>query len=1367
MVADPMVRLFYCYAREDQAQRDKLDDHLKSLKLRELITTWHDRQIVPGKDWKKEIDAHLQTSHLILLLVSVDFIRSDYCRGIEMQQALELHNAGKARVIPVILRHVNWKGMPFDNLQVLPKGATPVKSWEDQDEAFFNIAKGIESILKEMQIRLNTKEYRLEEGNDYVDKGRYEEALECFNAAISLDENYSEAIAHRGWNHHKLGRDEEALKDINRAIALDNKNVQALAWRGAIYYQMGRYQEALADLKEDFPVEQMYYIWSDVGLRNRHTSFRACTTSPNLTEIYGEPPKDVDRYMRYILPPGADRFAITPEMAPVCLAFMCTAWNEYILIHYNREDGVNRSGNLFVHAIVLGEYSPYFSVKDAIRLWDADIWRSNDQGLDQGSNSLKPIPVKILKDNPHFRPQFVQVSNALPFLIEAYLTRRERSPLYLAAPADQTALIASLIAGLVNCLPRQLLKGLTFSTYEPDVTKATAEIVGTCWIATTPGQETGSAPVFSPQFYGEKLAINCFTEECSPLRDHPQATYNPVAADFAEYVTECLVTGNNRGQLDDLCALAEENQALNIPLFLQLYNDKVVNAGSVDMAEIERSLKEIARCRDLLSSRTSRKQIINCAIANPQWSKGCLQPILRSLKDQAVREEYTAPFPGYASGYSALSAKQEQMISAAQGMHKSSQIALTEALSQLAQSTLLEVVKVIQAPVTSVGLPRRGDEGQNKVQVVISLLDLLHSCLLPQAAPAVWKKLLDRIQQDQNAIDFLVAHWDIHVWLLGIWSKTFPVTAEYDSAVYPLVIVPWEHIGEFLQVSLNTRHRQWNIFAAEKLATDSSLTPPIAQQLGQNYASEITGLLTLLLQEKDSTLAANFLIRLVEKGYQVKLLRDTHIEALLLRTDSTTGYALLDLLGQYGYPQKKKLVKLLLRCKGREANLKQIVMRVYPTAEEQHEFFLHDGPGYLRRREYTQALITLYRNLLPSYARGKMERLFVLLDTSLPEKTILDLLRKTQIKEDEYARILEPYGKFYLENYVQCPKLAERIVEMFASLVHAEYSHARRLFFTIVTSQTGYQYIEGLLQAAALQPADQRRFLENYGASYFPYCSQMPTFKQYIVTYIENFEINYLAQLVARAEARNFFTALTQYYQQLSLDEHTRQDIQSWQIIDGYRSTPTTQLDGLYQLVGALYWLGLPNNAQFRAQIAEQFVSCIQTSNDLNRVMNYMHQLPQIRDSIWQFLYLMAGQAAARSRQLGNRADVLLPYLVCALTVEEQIGHEKVASVYTEHFRQEFLDTLLVHVDVGNLKAIDDLLRQQESSLPPSVWEHWNKYLERLELSERIGGNTADAVKTFSPSWLVYIRDWLGKIKQQRRGDAPSSPIRFDIVEDS
>ena len=155
MSAKESVTVFYSYAHEDEKLRDELAKHLSLLKREGIIKEWHDRCIMPGDEWKHQIDHYLETVELILLLISPDFINSDYCYDIEMQRAMERHKEGTARVIPIILRPVDWTGAPFASLQALPTGGKPVTEWTSQDRAFLDVAQGIRRAVEVLHSGLN------------------------------------------------------------------------------------------------------------------------------------------------------------------------------------------------------------------------------------------------------------------------------------------------------------------------------------------------------------------------------------------------------------------------------------------------------------------------------------------------------------------------------------------------------------------------------------------------------------------------------------------------------------------------------------------------------------------------------------------------------------------------------------------------------------------------------------------------------------------------------------------------------------------------------------------------------------------------------------------------------------------------------------------------------------------------------------------------------------------------------------------------------------------------------------------------------------------------------------------------------------
>lgn len=145
--------VFLSYAPEDEPLCLELEKHLSLLRREGLITTWHKGQIGVGKDRDKEPGEHLSTASIIVLLLSANFVASDYCYGIEMRRAVERHEAMETFVIPVVLRPMDdWSNMPFGGFQVLPSNSIPVTSWLDTHAAFADVVQGIRSVVEKRKL---------------------------------------------------------------------------------------------------------------------------------------------------------------------------------------------------------------------------------------------------------------------------------------------------------------------------------------------------------------------------------------------------------------------------------------------------------------------------------------------------------------------------------------------------------------------------------------------------------------------------------------------------------------------------------------------------------------------------------------------------------------------------------------------------------------------------------------------------------------------------------------------------------------------------------------------------------------------------------------------------------------------------------------------------------------------------------------------------------------------------------------------------------------------------------------------------------------------------------------------------------------
>ncbi|MGY3146378.1 hypothetical protein ACVWYQ_003377 [Bradyrhizobium sp. USDA 3397] len=138
-----MPSVFFSYSHSDEALRDQLEKQLALLKRQGVIEVWHDRRIGAGQEFAAAIDQHVETDDIILLLVSSDFLASDYCYEKEMLRAMERHEAGEAIVIPVILRACDWHGAPFGKLNATPRDGKPITQYADRDEAMLEVARAV------------------------------------------------------------------------------------------------------------------------------------------------------------------------------------------------------------------------------------------------------------------------------------------------------------------------------------------------------------------------------------------------------------------------------------------------------------------------------------------------------------------------------------------------------------------------------------------------------------------------------------------------------------------------------------------------------------------------------------------------------------------------------------------------------------------------------------------------------------------------------------------------------------------------------------------------------------------------------------------------------------------------------------------------------------------------------------------------------------------------------------------------------------------------------------------------------------------------------------------------------------------------
>src|SRR6266567_4701609 len=280
-----VTEIFYSYDDEDQNLQERLVKHLSILEKKKVITSWNKRNIGAGKDWEQETKTHLDTAHIILLLISSSFISSENCYDIEMKRAMQRHERKEARVIPIILRPTDWQQSPFGSLTPLPKDGKPVTNWENIDDAFVEIAIEIGNTVRELRSDRSTEFTKSEDFATYK-KVYYEEALAtleqdenldalkyyekgnilrdlmCYEEVIRLDPTFADAYRGIGNVHYILKQYDKAEAAFERAINFNRKDTYAVYSSSITSYKLEKYKESYTKYQQavelDSTITQSY-----------------------------------------------------------------------------------------------------------------------------------------------------------------------------------------------------------------------------------------------------------------------------------------------------------------------------------------------------------------------------------------------------------------------------------------------------------------------------------------------------------------------------------------------------------------------------------------------------------------------------------------------------------------------------------------------------------------------------------------------------------------------------------------------------------------------------------------------------------------------------------------------------------------------------------------------------------------------------------------------------------------------------------------------------------------------------------------------------------------------------------------------------
>ncbi|WHZ13625.1 MAG: hypothetical protein OJF52_000458 [Nitrospira sp.] len=186
------LKIFISYAHEDRDLKDELLAHLSGVRRRGLIQPWDDDLIEVGSQWHNAIVKAMKTCHIALLLISRDFLKSDFIQSIELKHLLARKDVS---IIPVIVRPCAWEEEAIGELQVLPEQGKAVIAFSDmpggRDVAWTFIVRHLERVARENQNGVRRTRSRLDEADCRDMAGSADPAAREL-AAQSINDFYDE-----------------------------------------------------------------------------------------------------------------------------------------------------------------------------------------------------------------------------------------------------------------------------------------------------------------------------------------------------------------------------------------------------------------------------------------------------------------------------------------------------------------------------------------------------------------------------------------------------------------------------------------------------------------------------------------------------------------------------------------------------------------------------------------------------------------------------------------------------------------------------------------------------------------------------------------------------------------------------------------------------------------------------------------------------------------------------------------------------------------------------------------------------------------------------------------------------------------------
>ena len=255
-----MISVFISYSHVDEEYRKELDKHLEGLRRQGVISIWHDRRIGPGEEVHDQISQKLEEANIILLLISADFLASDYCYDVEMTRAMKLHKQGATRVIPVILRPCDWQHAPFGGLYAVPTDGKPVAKHPILDDGFLEVTRAVRQAAESLGGGTSTR-IRPVEGTtatvnpmqpaprssnlsvrrEFTDRDRHSFLSDGFEYVACYFENSLQEMQARNYDVETDFRRIDANRFEAKAFVVGQEKSRCGIWLGGLFGAVGLY----------------------------------------------------------------------------------------------------------------------------------------------------------------------------------------------------------------------------------------------------------------------------------------------------------------------------------------------------------------------------------------------------------------------------------------------------------------------------------------------------------------------------------------------------------------------------------------------------------------------------------------------------------------------------------------------------------------------------------------------------------------------------------------------------------------------------------------------------------------------------------------------------------------------------------------------------------------------------------------------------------------------------------------------------------------------------------------------------------------------------------------------------------------------